>query len=399
MNFTKKLFYNDAYTQTFTTNISKVGKDTEGSYVVLEETAFYPTGGGQPADKGWLNGVEVMNVEEKEGEIRHYLAQLLDEGEKVDGKINWDRRFDHMQQHAGQHILSAAFAETFQYQTISFHLGKEIVSIDLDIEDVTDEELERVENVANQIILENREIETVWVEKEDLYKYPLRKETTVSHHIRLVIIPSFDYNGCGGTHPSSTGEVSAIKILGTERHKKKTRIYFVCGARVLQQLHQKNKVLNEATKLLSAPEEDVAQTIKKLLVDMKSLQKQLEVNGEQLLQFEARQLMTTAKTNDNCLVVGKVFLNRSISELQWMAKWMTAEKENNLIVFINETEDKLQCICASGTQVDFSMKEICSKLLLEIKGKGGGNQTFAQGGGERSVEGKVLLDKALSYVI
>ena len=160
MNFTKKLFYNDAYTQTFTTNISKVGKDTEGSYVVLEETAFYPTGGGQPADKGWLNGVEVMNVEEKEGEIRHYLAQLLDEGEKVDGKINWDRRFDHMQQHAGQHILSAAFAETFQYQTISFHLGKEIVSIDLDIEDVTDEELERVENVANQIILENREIET-----------------------------------------------------------------------------------------------------------------------------------------------------------------------------------------------------------------------------------------------
>lgn len=157
--------------------------------------------------------------------------------------------------------------------------------------------------------------------------------------------------------------------------------------------------MNEATKLLSAPEEDVAQTIKKLLVDMKSLQKQLEVNGEQLLQFEARQLMTTAKTNDNCLVVGKVFLNRSISELQWMAKWMTAEKENNLIVFINETEDKLQCICASGTQVDFSMKEICSKLLLEIKGKGGGNQTFAQGGGERSVEGKVLLDKALSYVI
>lgn len=341
----------------------------------------------------------MINVEEKEGEIRHYVEESLEEGMSVQGEINWPRRFDHMQQHAGQHILSAAFADSYQYQTVSFHLGKEIVSIDLDTEEVKEEELAKVEKLANQIILENRNIETVWVQKEDLYKYPLRKETTVSHDIRLVIIPSFDYNGCGGTHPSSTGQISAIKILGTERHKKKTRVYFVCGKRVLQQFHQKHHVLSEATKLLSAPEEDVPHAIKKLLTDMKNLQKKVEADKEQLLQYEAQQLLVSAKKVGNKRIVATVMVDRPINELQWLAKWMATEEEQSLIIFINETETKLQCICASGVQIDLSMKELCSKLLQEINGKGGGNQIFAQGGGERVIEGKVLLDKALTYVI
>ena len=140
---------------------------------------------------------------------------------EVEGVLDWERRFDHMQQHAGQHILSAAFVELFGFPTVSFHLGKEVVSIDLDVEDVSSEQLNAVEKLANDIILENRLIEIKWVTEDELHHYPLRKQLAVTDEIRLVIIPDFDYNGCGGTHPSSTGQVSALKILSTEKHEVK----------------------------------------------------------------------------------------------------------------------------------------------------------------------------------
>ncbi|MEH7110664.1 alanyl-tRNA editing protein, partial [Bacillus sp. JJ1764] len=203
-----KLYYTDPYIKSFTAKVERQAQDQDGNwFIVLDQTAFYPTGGGQPFDTGVIEQSRVINVEEIDGEIRHYLQEPIPSHKmEVSGQIDWDRRYDHMQQHCGQHILSAAFEQLFDYNTVGFHLGNDIVTIDLDTEQLTEAEAAQVESLSNQIILENKPIEIKWVTEEELSRYSLRKETKVKENIRLVIIPDYDYNGCGGTHPWATGE-------------------------------------------------------------------------------------------------------------------------------------------------------------------------------------------------
>ena len=381
-----KLYYEDAYRRNFTTKIIKTGQDEVGEYVVIEETAFYPTGGGQPHDTGTLNGVPVENVEETDGEIRHYITGPLEKGTDIQGEIDWDRRFDHMQQHSGQHILSAAFDNMFGHKTVSFHLGKEYLTIDLNIEQLPEEDARKAEEMANQIILENRPIETKWVSENELSEYTLRKALKVTEDIRLVIIPEYDYNGCGGTHPRSTGEVAAIKILDWEKQKKNTRVRFVCGNRVRTQLSQKHKILTELSPLLNASEENMAAAINRILNGTKALEKELEAAKESLLQYEGAELLTR---NDG--QVAEIFANRTIQELQKLAKIMVALNEGSRVILVAENDGKLQFVCAKGKNAEGNMKELASAAFPFINGKGGGNETFAQGGGEALVSAEELL--------
>ena len=192
-----RLYYQDPYLTSFTTTVAQQAIDEQGRpFVVLENTAFYPTGGGQPHDTGVIDNQMVVNVEEVDGEIRHYVEQPITDTGIVSGQIDWARRFDHMQQHTGQHILTAAFVELFGYATVSFHLGREFVTIDLETDAVSPEELQAAESLANAVILENRTIEQRWVTKDELSTYSLRKNISVNEEIRLVIIPNFDTNGC-----------------------------------------------------------------------------------------------------------------------------------------------------------------------------------------------------------
>ncbi|MDN3019780.1 DHHA1 domain-containing protein [Paenibacillus sp. BSR1-1] len=385
-----KLYYQDAYIQSFTAQVLKQEKDEEGNwYVLLNQTAFYPTGGGQPHDIGKLGESNVINVEEIHGEIRHYIDMpLYDTQKEVLGAIDWEQRFDHMQQHAGQHILSAAFEQLFDYKTVGFHLGNEMVTIDLQTENLTEQEAKKAEELANQIILENRSIEVKWVTEKELSQYPLRKETKVKENIRLVIIPDFDYNGCGGTHPKATGEVSAIKVLDWERQRKNTRLQFVCGNRVLKQLGQKQRILLQLTSLLNAPEKDMEAAVGRMLENAKSQEKLLEQTKEQLLQFEAKDLNDKYYTDN---IVNEIFQNRSIQELQKLARFITANNENALVIFVSNNEDKLQVVCAKGKARNENMKTIIGKSLPFINGKGGGNDSFAQGGGEKLITPEEML--------
>jgi alanyl-tRNA synthetase len=394
------IFYQDSYIKSFTAQIVRQGKDNDGhNYIVLDQTAFYPTGGGQPHDIGTIENSRVLNVEEIEGEIRHYLeGEIEDDITSVYGVIDWERRFDHMQQHAGQHILSAAFEQLFGYKTIGFHLGNETVTIDLETEVLLDSEALKVEELANQIIVENRLIETKWVTEEELVNYNLRKETSVKEDIRLVIIPNFDYNGCGGTHPRATGEVQAIKILNWERQKKKVRVEFVCGYRVLKKLEQKNKVLMELTKLLNAPEKDMQQAVIRLIENSKSTQKELEQSREELLGYEAKSLAGISKNESGYKVVSQVFQNRSIQELQKLAKIVLTEDEEAIVVLVSENENRLQLVCARGSLENISMKKVIGNALSLINGKGGGSDSFAQGGGEALMSGKQMLQHLLEVI-
>lgn len=314
----QKLYYQDVYLQTFTAHVMGQEQDGQGNwYVTLDQTAFYPTGGGQPSDIGKLEEVNVINVEEVNGEIRHFIDQpVFALKMEVTGHIDWSRRFDFMQQHAGQHILTATFVELFDIPTTSFHLGKELVTIELDVAELAEQQLIDVESLANQIILENRRIETKYVTKEELVHYPLRKAVTVDENIRLVIIPDFDYNGCGGTHPDSTGEVGSLKVLHTEKQKGNVRVHFVCGGRVLLQLQRKQKTLLEMTRLLSAPEEGLNDAIRTLLDNEKKLEKTLAETRELLFGYETKELVALKEMVNRVPIIQTIYQNRSIQELQ-----------------------------------------------------------------------------------
>jgi alanyl-tRNA synthetase len=385
-----KLYYQDAYLQSFSAKVLHHGGDEKGRpYIVLDQTAFYPTGGGQPFDTGTIEDVQVVDVEEVNGEIRHYLEkQWSDKVTEIKGVIHWDRRFDHMQQHTGQHILSAAFDHLFQYKTVSFHLGKEILTIDIDTENLSEQEAIQAEDLANQIIFENRPIETKWVTENELQQYDLRKETKVKEDIRLVTIPNFDYNGCGGTHPKATSEVRAIKILNWERQKKKIRIEFICGNRVLEQFHEKQRVLLEVTKILSAPEKDMVTAVNRILESGKEVERDLEKAKGQLLQYEANHLLSEFSEKP---ILYKVFQNRTIQELQQLARFITAEEERACVFLAAENENRLQLVAARGTAKNANMKSLMGEILPLINGKGGGNEAFAQGGGEAVMTGEQLL--------
>lgn len=387
------MYYQDAYLHTFTAKLLKQAQDESNNwYVVLEQTAFYPTGGGQPHDQGTIAGQKVINVEEIDGEIHHYLeGPLTDPNLEVRGEIDWPRRFDHMQQHAGQHLLSAAFDHLFAYRTVGFHLGTETVTIDLDTEQLTEAEAAQAEELANRVILENRPIETKWITEEELSHYQLRKETKVKENIRLVIIPDFDDNGCGGTHPNTTGEVRAIKILDWERQKKKIRVQFVCGERVIKQFAEKQKVLLELTKLLSAPEHEMEQAVIRLLETGKGLEKELEKSRELLLQFEAKELWGSQQEN----IVSELFQKRTIQELQKLARTIITEHEEALVFLVSEGEDRLQLVCARGDARPENMNSFLKQALPQINGKGGGNAAFAQGGGAALISGLQMLEHLL----
>lgn len=395
-----KLFYQDPYIKEFTAKVVTQGKDENGNdYIVLDQTVFYPTGGGQPHDIGTIENINVLNVEEVGGEVRHYLETELDDvNSTVHGVIDWDRRFDHMQQHAGQHILSAAFEQLFGYKTVGFHLGNDILTIDLETETLLESETLRAEDLSNQIILENWPIETKWVTEAELVNYNLRKETKVKEDIRLVIIPNFDYNGCGGTHPKATGEVQAIKILDWERQKKKTRVQFVCGNRVIKQLGQKHKVLIELTKLLNAPEKDMQHAVIRLLENGRTTVKELEQTLETLLHYEAKSLLGNSISKMEKKIVSDVFQNRTIQELQKLAQIIIAEDEEAIALFVSQNENRLQLVCARGSAANVRMKELIGNALTTINGKGGGSDAFAQGGGEALISAEQMLQHLLELI-
>ncbi|WP_404347121.1 DHHA1 domain-containing protein [Sutcliffiella horikoshii] len=389
----EKLFYQDPYIQTFTTTIIKQAQDESGKwYVTLEQTAFYPEGGGQPYDIGTLNDNKVIEVQEINGEIRHYLEHPLPEiTQDVKGNIDWERRYDHMQQHAGQHLLSAAFEELFSYKTKSFHLGKEVSTIDLDINELTEQEVLEAETLVNRIILENRKIETKWVTKEELSDYPLRKELSVSENIRLVIIPEFDYNGCGGTHPHSTSGVASLSILSLEKQKNMIRVSFVAGNRVLKQLHEKQQVVSELSSLLNAPQNGMAEAVTRMLGQSKEQAKELKEMKEKLLEYEATALFSKTEVISGRTILKSVFQNREMAELQSIARKLVSASDDINVFLVAENAGKLQFVGARGSKSNLDMKSIVKEVFAFINGKGGGKENFVQGGGETTVTGEELI--------
>ena len=392
----QKLYYIDAYTKDFTTKIIKQDYDKEDNlYVVLNETAFYPTGGGQPYDTGTLNGTLVTNVEEVNGEIRHFIAEQLETAE-VEGKINWERRFDHMQQHAAQHILSAAFWDHFNIPTIGFHLGKETVTIDLETENLPAETIEKAVQIANNIVFENHPIRIQWMNLEEAKTLPLRKEPTLTENIRVVIIENFDYNGCGGTHPRRTGEVGLIQVLNWERNKGGIRLTFIAGWRTLKLMGQQQQIMKDVSKQLNSSETDIPAKVAQLLTSQKENEKAIQTMNEKLLFAEANELLQQPAEIHAGFLISKVFTNRSMQEVAKLSAIIIEQQEHAITYFVIENDDKLQCILACGKTVTLDMNALLKDALPAIEGKGGGNKKSARGGGKAIMSGDEFLHQLIS---
>ncbi|AXK19542.1 alanyl-tRNA editing protein [Bacillus sp. COPE52] len=392
----QKLYYIDAYTKDFTTKIIKQDYDKEDNlYVVLNETAFYPTGGGQPYDTGTLNGTLVTNVEEVNGEIRHFIAEQLETAE-VEGKINWERRFDHMQQHAAQHILSAAFWDHFNIPTIGFHLGKDTVTIDLETENLPAETIEKAVQIANNIVFENHPIRIQWMNLEEAKTLPLRKEPTLTENIRVVIIENFDYNGCGGTHLRRTGEVGLIQVLNWERNKGGIRLTFIAGWRTLKLMGQQQQIMKDVSKQLNSSETDIPAKVAQLLISQKENEKAIQTMNEKLLFAEANELLQQPAEIHAGFLISKVFINRSMQEVAKLSAIIIEQQEHAITYFVIENDDKLQCILACGKTVTLDMNALLKDELPAIEGKGGGNKKSARGGGKAIMSGDEFLHQLIS---
>ncbi|WP_215597903.1 alanyl-tRNA editing protein [Bacillus mycoides] len=392
----QKLYYIDAYQQTFTTKVIKQEHDTEGNlYVVLNETAFYPTGGGQPHDTGTLNGIAVLGVEEVDEEIRHFIAERL-HTEEIEGKINWERRFDHMQQHAAQHILSAAFWDHFNIPTIGFHLGKETITIDLETENLHAETVEKAVQIANKIVFENHPIRIEWMDLEEAKTLPLRKEPNMTENIRVVIIENYDYNGCGGTHPKHTGEVGPIQVLGWERNKGSIRLTFIAGWRTLKLIGQQHQIMKDVSKQLNSSETDIPAKVAQILTSQKENEKAIQTMNEKLLFAEANELLQQPEEIHAGTLISKVFINRSMQEIAKLSAIITEQQEHAITYFVIENDDKLQCILACGKAVILDMNSLLKNALPSIEGKGGGNKKSARGGGKAIMSGDEFLSRLVS---
>ncbi|PWK13922.1 alanyl-tRNA editing protein [Tumebacillus permanentifrigoris] len=397
---TGKLYYDDPYLRRFTATVTESGVDANGMpYVVLDRTAYYPTGGGQPSDQGTLNGLHVVDVEEVAGQVRHRLARGVDletlpVGTTVEGEIEWERRFDHMQQHTGQHILSAAFEELYNGATVGFHLGREVVTVDIALPDLSPVIIEAVEALANRIVFENRPIDARFVAPEELAALPLRKAPSVTENIRIVTIRDFDYSPCGGTHPARTGEVGPIKLLGYERYKGNVRIQFVCGWRTLKAMTEKQQILRQLSRHLTSGEGELPDKIERLLTERKELERSLQDMKQQFLFAEAETWLDAALSKRGILLVARTFEERPMQELQRLAQRM-AELEPSVVVLLVSAGAKLQLVFSRGTAVGLDMSNVLKSVLPLINGKGGGSPTLAQGGGVTELSAHEVLDDAL----
>lgn len=371
-----RLYYEDAYRTNFEAKVIRHGEEEGKTYVVLDRTVFYPTGGGQPHDTGTLNDIPVYDVEEVDGEIRHYVAQPI-ETNVVHGEIDWARRFDLMQQHSGQHIVTAFFQDYYGYETDGFHLGEEVVTIDLNAPSIPQAIVDLVEDQANRAIARDIPIEARWVKRENLERYPLRKPIEHEGPIRLVIMPEVDYNGCGGTHPRSTGEIQMIKILSTEREKQKTRVTFVCGDRARAYLHKQNERVKTYAKLLATSEERVENKIKRLIEEKEQLLDEMKTLRNAYYELEAQRLY---EQSDG--VIAQSFVGQTIQSLQQFANVIIERYDDSIVLFTTQNEDVVQLVAARGERATPNMREIGKVIFPYFGGRGGGSPHFIQGGGQ-----------------
>jgi alanyl-tRNA synthetase len=387
-----RLYYSDSYLRVFSARV--VARDTFGGNpaVALDQSAFYPEGGGQPADRGTLNGVAVLDVQARDGVVWHMLERELPR-DAVEGEVDWPRRFDHMQQHHGQHLLSAAFVEALGLQTVSFHLGALMATIDLDAPVLGAEQVAAAESLANEVVWQDRPVQARFVSAGELAALPLRKAPAVSGPVRVVSVPGFDHSACGGTHPSSTGGVGLIAVRGWARQKSGVRVEFVCGGRALRDYRRVNGITSQLAAGLSVAPDDLPATIERLRASEAGARKALEAAQGELLDAEAARLLAQAAAVGDMRVVRAVIHGRSVEALRALAQRVVASA--GAVAVLGLSAERAQLLVARSADVSIDAAAALRAALPLIEGKGGGSPSLAQGSGPNGAGLDAALDAAV----
>jgi alanyl-tRNA synthetase len=370
---TDKLYYSSPYTTEWETSIKESSTNENQCFVILEETAFYPTGGGQPHDTGTINGIDVLDVYTKEtGEVVHRIERLPDTSQAT-CVLNWDRRFEHMQHHSGQHLLSAVSYSLYDAMTVSFHLGQDYVTIDLDISELNQTQLAKIEQRVNEEIYKNRKIHSYYVTKEELKELTLLKMPKVTENIRIVEIEGIEHNACGGTHVARTGEIGLIKLFKAEKQKGAVRLYFKCGFRALQDLNEGQMILRQISSKFNTGRSEVLDRLEKWVEEKKKLEFEFTKVKEENNAYLAKELLSNKK--DDSLV--HIFEDKSFSDIKEFA--IKLANENNLFVLFTTTAENKVVLVHNGSK-SISCGKFLKEHLVSFNGKGGGNDKLAQAG-------------------
>jgi alanyl-tRNA synthetase len=399
---TERLYYHNSTLLEFEALVLDViGAANSDSHpaVILDRTAFYPASGGQVFDTGWLvadqRKLRVAEVAEREdGAILHYLesAPAMEKGSRIHGLIDADRRRDHMQQHSGQHVLSAAFVRLFNMATVSFHMGADYCSIDLDTKSLSSDQVQAAEALANDVVMENHPVAIRFVTQQEAQDLGLRKLPPMEKdQLRLIDIHEFDLTACGGTHVSGTGQIGCILLRKTEKVKQGWRIEFVCGKRAVGAARDDYATLAETAGLLSSHLRDVPQQIRKMQEESRAARKSREQLLEELADLHAARLLAETPESGGRKIVIRTYSDRDLTFIKLLAQRLTRQS-SKVVALLGSTSSPPALVFAESPREPFDMGALMREALAQLGGRGGGSREMAQGGPGR-VEG---LDEFLT---
>ena len=398
MPSTERLYYADSHLIEFNARVIDVSEQVSGwAAVILDRTAFYPTGGGQPSDTGTLNGSRVVEcIDDGDNGILHVVQGTAPKvGTEVNGRVDWARRLDHLQQHTGQHILSQAFVTLFKAPTMSFRVLDYSCEIDVDLSNPTTEVIERAIELANNVIWEDRQITIRNVTSEDAAQLPLRKDPARAGELRVIEIEGFDLTPCGGTHAFRTGEVGMIAVRSWERAKGLTRIEFVAGGRALADYRRANKSAREIAALFSTGRDDAPALATHMIEENKELHRRIRVLGEVAAKVEAHELFNEATPSaDGTRLISRVFNDRDAETLKKLAQALIANTRT-IALLASRDQDTARLVFARSADATGDMNQLMRKACELLEGRGGGKPELAQGGGKNLSR----LDEALNAVL
>ena len=384
---TDRLYYHDSFLYDFEAEIEEIPEANRPA-LILDRTAFYPTSGGQVFDTGIIvtegskhKVTEVADTED--GRVVHYLEappKDLKPGTRVRGQIDPARRRDHMQQHSGQHVLSAAFVRLFNIPTVSFHMADDYCSIDLDTPNLSKTQVEQAERFANEIILENRPVDIRFVTREEAGNLGLRKLPPAERdHLRIIDIHELDLSACGGTHVRHTGQIGCILLRKTERVRQGWRVEFIAGQRAVATARRDFSTLTETAALFSAHIYDVPQQARKSLDEIRSLRKQNEDSQDELAAAQAIAILSETSEVNGRKVVVRTFSDRDMNSLKLLAQKLTRQATNS-VALLGTTSPQPSLVFAQSAGQPFDMGALMKQTMSTFGGRGGGSKDMAQGG-------------------
>jgi alanyl-tRNA synthetase len=397
---TTKLYWHDSQLTEFSARVVDCLVQDGRQVVVLDQSAFYPGGGGQPYDTGAINAARVRAVSTAEdGRMLHHLEGDVSFriGEAVAGVVDWPRRLEMLQQHTGQHILSQACFQLFGAETRGFRIFEQVAEIDLTLDGSPQElttAIRRAEELANTVVFENRAVRLHTVSPEEAAQLPLRKEIFNTDCVRVIEIADFDWSPCGGTHARRTGEVGVIAVRGWERAKRMTRVQFVCGGRALRDYRTANQTATSVARRLSVGRDEALEAVVRLLEEHKKLERRARVLIELATSAEAQELLAATPATPTPRIILRIFDDRDFDDVKRLAHRLVAG-QGVLALLATRTRDLARLVCARSADLTVAANTLLQPVCEQLGGRSGGTPELAQGSGTRVAE----LERAMAQVV